>query len=264
MSQLNDAQHLALITQGFSGAHNEMMIDWAQANGATSDQENTAIVEALLASTATSSNPNTAWREVLISLGYTGALPNMLQQFWSDGGNLPIPSGEFQGFKVAANNLPAGHSATATVWGTPSNALVSDDNYADFGLFNTAPIVVSRYLGLTGLVRPVPAGVTITGITVRLENISTFGSIQDESIILLRNYLKAAGSDDKSLGAPWSAIESVISYGGIADTWTASLTAADVNSDGFGVSIAVDNTGGTGVGLDLAEIDYISIAIHYS
>lgn len=86
MSQVNDAQYLALITQGFSGAHNDMMIDWAQANGATSDQYNTAIVEALQNNGATSPQYNTAWMEVLASLGYTNALPEALRDFWTDGG----------------------------------------------------------------------------------------------------------------------------------------------------------------------------------
>lgn len=88
MSQLNDVQKAALIDIGYSGSINEMMVDWAQANGATSDQYNTAIIEALQSNGATSYQPNTAWMEFLTGKGYSGTLPEMFKAFWEDGGVL--------------------------------------------------------------------------------------------------------------------------------------------------------------------------------
>ena len=95
MSQINDAIKAALIDQGFSGAPNEMMIDWAQHNGAISDQYNTAIVEALQANGATSSQPNTAWSEFLSIQGFSGHPNEGMRDFFERDGRIILLSDSF-------------------------------------------------------------------------------------------------------------------------------------------------------------------------
>jgi hypothetical protein len=91
MSQLNDCLFAALRAQGFVGHTNDMLLAWAQANGATSNQLNSALLELLLLSGATSNDLNDAWYEALIFAGFTGSRNDMETQFWCDGGVL-IPS----------------------------------------------------------------------------------------------------------------------------------------------------------------------------
>ncbi len=69
------------------------MLAWAKANGATADQLNDAILEALQVQGATAEQLNDAWFEVLLGQGYTGALNDMLWQFWCvNGGSFgPLP-----------------------------------------------------------------------------------------------------------------------------------------------------------------------------
>jgi hypothetical protein len=72
----------ALRSQGFIGANSDMMLQWAQANGGTSNVTTEAVLQALQANGATSGLYNDAWYEVLTLLGLTGANNDMLYEFW--------------------------------------------------------------------------------------------------------------------------------------------------------------------------------------
>ena len=88
MSHINDLKYEALIASGFTGHISEMMLQWAQSYGATANQTNDAILEALILAGATSENIPDAWFEVLGNLGHTGTINDMLNEFWSYGGGL--------------------------------------------------------------------------------------------------------------------------------------------------------------------------------
>lgn len=77
---LNDVKYLAL---GASGDINDSFLIWLQANGATSNELNTAQWEYLIAQGATSRELNSMWFEVTGNLGHTGALNDRLHSFWS-------------------------------------------------------------------------------------------------------------------------------------------------------------------------------------
>lgn len=142
MAQLNDIQKEALIDQGFSGALPEMMIDWAQHNGATSNQYNKAIIEALQANGATSSQSNTAWKEFLAIQGITGALPEGIKEFFGrDSGRVVLLEDSF----------------TDTDGVLLENHVISDINLGSYSW--TKENLKSRYItsnknALTGLVDP--------------------------------------------------------------------------------------------------------------
>ena len=147
MSQLNDAQYLALITQGFSGTHNKMMIDWAQANGATSDQYNTAMIESLQSKgLATSGNPNTAWREYVSFLGFS-ADQNGILDFWVDGGLGFIANDTFTNADIA--NIGLGYTSdSGHNWTAIAGTIAIVSNEADVN--SASPGYYHYTLGLTG------------------------------------------------------------------------------------------------------------------
>jgi len=89
---IQDERFTALRAQGFTGTNNDMLVQWAQAAGATSNQINDAVLEALLLNGATSPNLNDAWVEYLNSIGLTGARNDMELGFWESGGVIaPVP-----------------------------------------------------------------------------------------------------------------------------------------------------------------------------
>jgi hypothetical protein len=88
MPELNDCRFDALIALGHTGATNEMLLAWAQAGGATSNNLNDALLEYLLLNNATSNNLNDAWVESLSFAGYTGTRNDMELDFWCNGGGV--------------------------------------------------------------------------------------------------------------------------------------------------------------------------------
>ncbi len=88
MPQLNDCRYDALIAQGFTGHTNDMLLAWAQSNGATSNQLNDALLETLIINGATSEALNDAWYEALGLLGIMGARNDRELAFWCDSGGI--------------------------------------------------------------------------------------------------------------------------------------------------------------------------------
>lgn len=83
--QLNDLRFQALRDQGFTGSTNDMLLQWLQANGATSGQLNDAWSE-MLVSKGFSLVINDGWYALLGDLGYEGQINDRELAFWSDGG----------------------------------------------------------------------------------------------------------------------------------------------------------------------------------
>lgn len=102
MSQFNDARFAALRGQGFDGSTNDMLLQWAQAFGATSNQLNDAILEMLLLNGATSPHINDAWYQFLVGKGFGPSHRNDMEfAFWEDGGIIgpviAVPTGSWAG-----------------------------------------------------------------------------------------------------------------------------------------------------------------------
>lgn len=145
----------------------------------------------------------------------------------------------------------------SVAWSDPELAATSDTNVATAtsgGLFTT------HYLLATNFGFSIPAGATIDGIVVGVERKegSTFEDITDSSI---RLYKGSFVGDNKATGTEWPTALTYADYGGAADTWSAGLTAADVNASTFGVGISAVCSvafGGT------ASIDHIRITVYYT
>ena len=85
---LNDARFRALRIQTFTGATNDMVLQWLQDGGATSGSINDAWSEMLVAK-GYSAVRNDGWYALLGDLGHAGQLNDRELAFWLDGGVLP-------------------------------------------------------------------------------------------------------------------------------------------------------------------------------
>ncbi len=89
MAQLNDCKFVALRTLGHTGAIGDMMRQWAQANGGTSNGVGLATLQALQTNGASSNNLDVAWREALVLLGIAiGNRNGMEKKFWCSYGGV--------------------------------------------------------------------------------------------------------------------------------------------------------------------------------
>ena len=111
MSQLNDCRFEALRGLGYTGTTNDMLLQWAQAGGAISDQLNDALLEYYLLNGASTHSINDAESEWLESLGYSGQINDMRFEYWCvDAGGIDtnmFANGSFDvdsaGWQITAN-----------------------------------------------------------------------------------------------------------------------------------------------------------------
>lgn len=142
-------------------------------------------------------------------------------------------------------------------WTTAANATASDNNYADVAMGRND---ASNYLRCTGFGFTVPAGVVISGITARVERLSSNNNSNPGDV---EHRLMKAGATvgtSQTASAPWSTTETVALFGGATNLWGTTWSVTDVNNSGFGFSIAVNASKNN----TLAEVDHVSIEVSYS
>ena len=108
----------------------------------------------------------------------------------------------------------------------------------------------------------VPAGSTINGILVEIEQRRFAGSARDQEVRLYDSTGTLVG-DDKATATGWPSVATIASYGGASDTWNAGLDADDIRSAGFGVAhIVLAGLNDTDIGVDFIRvtIDYTVVA----
>lgn len=143
-----------------------------------------------------------------------------------------------------------------TAWSNPGNITASDNTYATI---NAANGVDSHYLSGTGFGFAIPSNATITGIKLEIERKGVCtGCVMDKRVRLIK--AGTVGSTDKSSGAGWDISEQFITYGGAADLWATTWSAADINDAAFGAVVATNPiaSGTTG------SVDSFRITIFYS
>lgn len=100
---------------------------------------------------------------------------------------------------------------------------------------------------------------TVVGITVEIEQRRFAGAAEDQEVRLY-DAAGALAGDDKQTATAWPATATIATYGGVADTWNAGLTAADVNDPDFGVALIVLATAAnTDIG-----VDFIRVTVEYT
>ena len=166
-------------------------------------------------------------------------------------------------------------------WVNRTNAQTSNNSYAILSLsdgsFNTqaAPTALTsqtvNYFVVTGLSSTVPAGATINGITVKIERYNSVSvgdftlTINDSAIYLTKDGSTLVGNN-KSTGAAWQSSDNntTVDFGGSADLWGTSLTAAEVNASTFGVMISPSLTFDNSENGANVKIDQVTITIEYT
>lgn len=139
-----------------------------------------------------------------------------------------------------------------------SEAIKSNDGVylrADLGANQT-----SGTLNLTGFGFGIPTTASINGITVSIKkHAGASGHIIDNTIRLLIAGVQSG--ENKASAASWATSDVVIKYGASNNKWTLTgLTASQINSPSFGVSIQVLNGASSGA----AFIDQVTITVSYN
>jgi hypothetical protein len=158
---------------------------------------------------------------------------------------------------TAGPNNPSANSgggAGDVGWVSPGNAYTSDNAYmtADGGFTGG----LTDILRLTGFGFSVPGGATINGITVEIERKSS-GVVTDATVRLLK-----AGTEtgsNKASASGWPPADAYATYGGAADLWGTTWTAAQINAGTFGVSLSAN--------LDVvaaASVDHVRVTVTYT
>ena len=146
-------------------------------------------------------------------------------------------------------------------WTNPANIITAGSPYGTAVLTANA---TSEYLQGTNYGFTIPANAAIEGITVsiRRQSSSNAGgnSVNDVDLNLLKN--GAMVGTDKATTTDWPTTLGIASYGGVADLWGTTWTAADINNANFGVSLSVLNQ--SGFGSRTASVDYMQITVTYS
>jgi hypothetical protein len=146
-------------------------------------------------------------------------------------------------------------NATGTSWTTPGNVGVSDNAKATYSIPGNGQ---SSNLDITNFGFSIPAGSTIDGITVRAEVSANGTSVDDDTVMLLKN--GAAVGNDYASGTDWSTTDATRTYGDSNDRWGTSWTPADINAGNFGVRLKVDSDVAA---TRIASVDYVTITVDY-
>ena len=166
--------------------------------------------------------------------------------------------GSSQGPQSAATAVDDGSTGTVA-WSGPGDAKTSNDVYAFAGLTSST----SHYLKLTGFGFSIPAGSTVTGVSVAVERIKTGSSqdVRDASVKLVKAG-SVVGSEHADTGTTWPyAADGTKTYGSGSDLWGTTLSPSDVNASGFGVAISARNLSSTG---SFAKVDSVTITVTYT
>lgn len=144
-------------------------------------------------------------------------------------------------------------------WSTPSMAAgsVNDNIYGITGSISGGNR--SNYLKATNYGITIPAGMIVTGVEVNVEWKASGIAVADYSVRLVVGGV--ISGTDQSAGTSVGITENIKTFGSSTNRWGLPLTAADVQSAGFGVAISVTKSGGGG---QTASIDRISIVVHYA
>lgn len=153
--------------------------------------------------------------------------------------------------------------AGTKVWTNPTNILAVDSSRA-IVIQTLAGTVTTDDLIATGFGFSIPAGATINGIQVDMDQLSSNDGTLDVGAKLLKAGA-AVGTSQTATGSNWSSLGGTATYGGSTNLWGTTWTAPDINSSNFGFVIAasIAAAGGTG-GSEAAESDWVKITVFYT
>ncbi|WP_052480082.1 beta strand repeat-containing protein, partial [Flavobacterium hibernum] len=153
------------------------------------------------------------------------------------------------------NNINPG---SGTGWSSSGNITAEDNNYATVSLSSGS---TSQYLRGTNYGFAIPSNATINGITVIINRRSVNNTgIRDNRVSLVKGGIVQT-LNKAVTGTNWTTSFSTNSYGGEADLWGSTWTAADINAANFGVVLSSYNNNNSS---RTASVDYIQITVAYT
>lgn len=162
----------------------------------------------------------------------------------------------------------AGSGSNIVGWVNPNNAKLDDGSYTTAsGSFSEDPIVSdSNILKLTNFGFSLPlVGTVVTGIKVSIKKKSSHDSggnfVVDYKITLNKADDTAGSSNKADTVTHWSTSDVTTDYGGTNDSWSETLTGADINNSNFGVRIEASTHDNSTV--VTASIDFVEITVYY-
>lgn len=192
-------------------------------------------------------------------------------------------SKQFTTFTTLARTGEYSSGGNSFKWQSTSNASTQNDIYSSLlytdasNNVQAAPLSVSpadetNYLVCKNLDSNVPSDASIEGIRIYVDRYNSFAgdgtvTYADSAIYLTKNGTDTVGTN-KSTGATWASsdTDTYTSFGGVTDLWGTTWTAAEINSDDFGVmigpSIAYDSASGENG--SSARIDHVYVEITYA
>jgi len=235
-------------------------------------------------STLTLSEPTRGWNNGTFDASATGNTVNF------NGTALPFDPATY--FNIGGSNFTCPHTATITisgddpcgggtygsVTGSPSvcvnDATIGTKLWSGLNNVTTKNAVyaqatgingeISNYLKCTGYNFAIPDGATITGITAGVWAYSA-KTMTDHSVVLVKAgvpQVGAVGVMDLATATRLANRNTQVTYGGAANLWGNTWTAADINNAAFGISFAVKR--GNFNSTDTAFVDFMSITVSYS
>lgn len=146
-------------------------------------------------------------------------------------------------------------------WSNPARAVSSNNSYATATVDGTT----TRYLRCLGYNFAVPAGATISGVTVNVErrsNRTTNGGSRDAAMRLVK-----AGVIDVAVNRATATIyttaDVVEAHGGAADMWGTTWTPAQINAANFGAAFAATKPSAAGAS-HLIIVDHMPITVTFN
>jgi len=163
------------------------------------------------------------------------------------------------------NDAGTGANVTGTgtvAWTNPGNITTAGTPYATLSLNQNN---ITNYLQGSNYGFAIPAGATITGITVvinRQSSGTTNPLIRDNSVNLVKGGV-IQSTNYAATGTNWTNGGSfgTATYGGATDLWGTTWTPADINASNFGVALSAINTNSFS---RTGTVDYIRITVNYN
>ena len=159
---------------------------------------------------------------------------------------------------AAVNNSVAPENTDA--WVNPTNVFSDNATEAQITAASFDSPDISQQLVTSGYGFTIPTGATIDGITVEIDRRSIIASSGVDNRVQLRDDSGTLVGTNKATATVWPTSSTVATYGGAADTWTASPTVTMVNDADFGVVLSAKaNIANADIG-----VDFIRVTIDYT
>jgi MSHA biogenesis protein MshQ len=165
---------------------------------------------------------------------------------------------------TCADNATVG----ALAWSpTPTtNVNTSDNVYATATATSAISTQLTHYLKCTSYGFAIPAGATINGIVVKLERkiSNTASASGKDNDVKLVNAASAIVGTNHATATAYTTTDAIEAHGTSADTWTAGLTLADINSANFGAVYSGSITKTTTSTTRRITVDHMPITVTYT